>query len=1031
MADLDSLSSVPNLDASISVSAGEVTFNGYEILSTLGRGGMGVVYRARDPKLNRQIALKLLPSSIFASAGERARFQQEAKAAAAIDHPNIIPVYEIGEVEGQPFLVMRLIEGKSLSECEAEFRGHLQKTAQLIATVARAVQAAHGKGILHRDLKPSNILVDAKTGEPHVADFGIAKILDEDGAPGLTLTGEVLGTPEYMSPEQANGERLSQAADVYSLGAVLYQLLTGNLPIQGKTAADTLRKIAEEVPNRPQFAGGKHDLDLEAITMKCLEKNPAHRYDSAAALADDLESWLRHEPIRARNLTRTQRLGRWARRKPVHATAVGLASAFLLTLAIGGPLVALNQKRLTKAALAAENNANTERGKAERTAAELRRSLYNVEMRVASQAAHEPGGLAIVENLTSKWAGAEDLIGWEWRHFRSQLDQPFEILATSSPTQNSELAISSDGRLFATKLTARGPVSLLDAATGERILDFQVTSNWNATILEFFPDNAKILIGAQHPLHFGVFSVEDGRKLHGGSGQREANEMTLTPDGSLLIQATRRRTRILQASDGKVLADEPHGANPTSLALNPADSSEFLSAGWQGTVIHGRFDPASRSLDLKEFPAAGIDTAVWEVDWSPDGGHVALINTPDYSVSVLDGENFEPVWISGSSSAPLHAASYSVDGRFLAVSGEDRAIRIYEAGSGILVSTLRGHSGNVYQIAWHPDGTKLYSCSQDETLRVWDVSRIGEALALPNRNFEIYSLVWEPQGQVLLACNGLHANAWRLQPEVDEKPAFSLGYLKGAEVSVHPDGDRVAAATEGHLRIFSMENGRELGSFDLLKDSFFENWKNLSRIRWSPDGAWIALSRNYSNLVYLLPENLGRPGPKFSALSVSKFGASWCWAPDSSAIISIRNRTQLLRTPLDGEPEQLLAKTTDTILDLAFDPKGRWLALTGENVIELRDVENFELQKTMIGHSSNIHQVAWAPDGRRLASLEQSGVIGIWDPDTGEAVAMLESPNGERITAIAWSPDGQTLAAGDATAVTHLLEGNVKRTSVR
>lgn len=994
-------------------------FGPYRVLDQLGRGGMGVVYRAHDPNLKRDVALKLLSASVMAGEDELARFQQEASAAAGIEHPNIVPVYEVGEIEDQPFMTMRLIDGGPLTEHETSLRGDHRKVAELMAKVARAVQAAHGRGVLHRDLKPGNILLDAETGEPHVTDFGIAKSLNDDGA-GLTLTGQVLGTPEYMSPEQAEGGRLSQSSDVYSLGAILYKLVTGQTPIQGATTTDVLRRIADDIPERPKQC----DADLQAITMKCLEKNPAHRYDSAAALADDLEAWLRHEPIRARNLTRTQRVFRWAKRKPVHAGLAGLAAAFVLTLAIGGPIVAVTQKQLTAAA-------DTARDEAEQGEATMRRSLYNAEMRVTSQALHEPGGLGIVENLTSKWADAEDLIGWEWRHFRSQLDQPFEILASSSSTQNSELAISSDGRLLATKLTARGPVSLLDAATGERVLDFQDTSNWNATILKFFPDNARILIGAEHPLHFGVFSVADGQKLFGESGQREGNEMTLTPDGSLLIQVTKGRTRILQASDGKVLADELHGANPTGLALNPADPSEFLSAGWQGMVIHGRFVPTSGSLELREFPAAGIDTAVWEVDWSPDGGHVALVNTPDYSVSVLDGKNFEPVWTSISSSAPLHAVSYSADGRFLAVSGEDRAIRIYEAGTGILVSTLRGHSGNVYQIAWHPDGTKLYSCSQDETLRTWDVSRIGEALALPNRNFEIYSLAWEPRGQLLLACNGLHANAWRMKPKVKEKPAFNLKFLKGAEVSVHPDGDRVAAATEGQLRIYSIENGRELGSFDLMKDRFFDDWKNLSRIRWSPDGAWIALGRNYSNQVYLLPENLEQPGPKFSALSVSRFGASWCWAPDSSAIVSIRGRTQLLRFPLDGGPQQLLAETTDAILDLAFDPKGRRLALAGENVIELRDVENFELQKTMIGHSSNIHQVAWAPDGRRLASLEQSGVIGIWDPETGEAVAMLESPNGERFTAIAWSPDGQTLAAGDATAVTHLLEGNVKRPSVR
>ncbi len=1019
MADPDSLGSVPNLDASISGSAGKIEFRDYEVLSTLGRGGMGVVYRARDRKLNREVALKLLPSSVFVSEGELARFQREAKAAAAIDHPNIIPVYEVGEIEGQPFLAMRLIEGQPLSECEAEFRGDLRKIARLMATVARAVQAAHGRGILHRDLKASNILVDGKTGEPYIADFGIAKILDDETGPGLTLTGEVLGTPEYMSPEQANGERLSQASDVYSLGAILYRLLTGNLPIRGNTTADTLRKIAEEVPGRPTFVSGGHDLDLEAITMKCLEKNPAHRYHSAAGLAEDLESWLAGEPIRARNLTRPQRLGRWARRKPVHAAAVGLAALFVLTLAAGGPLVALNQKRLT-------GEANTQRGKAERTAAEFRRSLYHAEMRVASRALQEPGGLMLVENLTSKWAGADDLTGWEWRHLRRELEQPFEILNRSTSLQNGELAISPDGRFLAAKLTDHGPVSLLDAASGKVLFPFADTTNWNSTSLSFSPDSTRVLIGAMHPRQYAVFSTGDGRKMYaGGNGQHyQSNQMAWTPDGRFLIQAEQGKIRIFQASDGQFVAGADHPPNPTSLAVNPADSSQFLTAGFQGSVVLGRFDASRGSLGLREFSAAGVDAAVREMDWSPDGKHVALINTPDYSVSVLDVDTFDPVWTSPSSSGPLQAVCFSPGARYVAAAGDDRSIRIYEAGTGELLETLRGHSGGVLQLVWDPDGTKLYSTSRDETLRVWDVSRVGETLALPNRNFAIRSLTWGPQGRWLLSCSGVYANAWNLQSEGDAPLAFRLEALFGTEVPPHPDGERVAAATENHLRIFSTREGGELQSVNLIESGVIDTWRKLPRLRWSPDGAHIAFSQNYSDQVQVLPEDLGGPGLSFAAIAISDSIAPWCWAPDSSAIFSVYDQTQLQRHPLDGQPAEPLAETTDTILDLAFDPRGRWLALSGQNVIELRDLAKFELQRKLTGHSSSIVQVAWAPDGGRLASLEQSGVIGIWDPETGdEAVAMLESPNGERYTAIAWSPDGRTLAAGDATAVTHLLEG--------
>jgi hypothetical protein len=295
-------------------------FGDYELLEEIARGGMGVVFRARQVSLNRVVALKLIAAGRLASDEAVKRFQLEAEAAARLDHPNIVPVYEVGEHEGQHFFSMKLVEGGSLAE---QARASLGERVALLSQVARAVHYAHQRGILHRDLKPGNILVDAK-GEPNVTDFGMAKLMEEESS--LTHSGVVMGTPGYMSPEQAAGKNaeLTTASDVWSLGAILYELVGGQPPFRGNSPMETLRQVMEREPKRVSALNRAVDVDLETCTLRCLEKDPARRYTSAAALADDLDRWLRHEPILARRTGVFARMTKWARRQPVLATAAVL-----------------------------------------------------------------------------------------------------------------------------------------------------------------------------------------------------------------------------------------------------------------------------------------------------------------------------------------------------------------------------------------------------------------------------------------------------------------------------------------------------------------------------------------------------------------------------------------------------------------------------------------------------------------------------------------------------------------------------------
>jgi len=306
-------------------------FGDYELLEEIGRGGQGVVYRARQKSLNRIVAVKVIALGHWATQAHVKRFRLEAEAAAHLDDPCIVPIYEIGERDGACYFSMKFIEGDQLDKIIGSEAVPGRKAAQLMAKLARTLDYAHQHGVLHRDVKPGNILLDAK-GEPHLTDFGLARLVETQST--VTRTLEVLGTPSYMAPEQAAGNKaqLTHATDVYGLGAVLYQLLTGHPPFAGGITYETVRMVLETQPRQPRLCNPKVDRDLETICLKCLEKEPAKRYASAQSLAEDIERFLRNEPIRSRRSSQLEHVWRWCKRKPLVAS---LTAAIILVVAAG------------------------------------------------------------------------------------------------------------------------------------------------------------------------------------------------------------------------------------------------------------------------------------------------------------------------------------------------------------------------------------------------------------------------------------------------------------------------------------------------------------------------------------------------------------------------------------------------------------------------------------------------------------------------------------------------------------------------
>ncbi len=996
-------------------------FGDYEILGELARGGMGVVFRARQVSLNRLVALKMIAAGQLATPAQVQRFHLEAEAAARLDHPNIVPIYEVGEHQGQHFYSMKLVEGGTLARGAAadgslnEFAP--RESAVLVFKIAQAVYYAHQRGILHRDLKPTNILIDTE-GEPHITDFGLAKLMEEDAV--LTQDAAILGTPAYMAPELASGQaaEATTAADVYALGAMLYELLAGQPPFADENLQGLLRKIIEDEPVPPsQVACGPTvasfrrqqaergigqrgsakartphpiDRDLEIICLKCLEKDPARRYTSARTLADDLEHWLAGEPILARPAGALEKFGGWCRRKPALAALWGALAVALLAGVTG---IVWQWRR-------AEASAN----EARRASAIAREQLWKAQLaqahaqRLTGVAGRKEASFAAVQSATAIRPSME--LRDEAIAALALTDVAEQGSWQSAPINDFEQPVFSPDLDRYALGRRRGDVSVFRMDTGARVAQFQGPPS-SAVMLRFSPD------GQSLAAHFGngdasVWSLTNGvRLLNTNVGVRGRNQLSLdfSPDQSVLALASGTNgVRLLSLANGAEVKRLPLEGESSRVRFRP-DGRALAVSSASNLVLWSLVE--SRAMQVLPHPG--------EVNWfawHPDGLRLAVAFAGSLDVWLWDTASTNCLVLKGHLEL-VSKVAFNHHGDLLMSTAYDGTTRFWKAGSGELLFVSRAGFGSQFS----PDDTRVGFVREGQGVGVWKLNpstiyrELTPSLGAPRR---VVGFDFSPDGRWIAAANVEGVQLCDLQTG---QLLAAASHRNNHSVWFTAEGKRVVLVGRDHLHQWNVIQGhpsRELQDQGRLEFQPRPSLDAGSATRGprpvltvpSVDQVFCVDLKTPERWWTLPGNGLMRYVNSAAASPDTNWIATTYWKGGGTFIWDTRTRQRVHNFGAEGG-------------FVTFSPDSRYLLVGSAHRYALWEVgtwrQTWDVPRRSAGEL--VGPGAFSPDGKMIALCPEVNLLQLVETDTGRKIASLDAPVPKNIGPLAFSPDGGTLAA--------------------